>query len=377
LPVIHGELGDSWIHALGAFPESTAKIREARRIFKELEKNKELTYDRKYQLLKEKYYENALLFGEHSGGVDTKRYLANRVYNKAELREMLKSEMYTYANQGWNEEREWATNCLDAANEAQKLYAPKADKTISVIDNEYWKLYFENELITAQNKTTGEKIVFDYLYEIIGKKRMEKYLDDYLRLKVAWSIEDFGRKLYPEVDDAEFGLILSDVNISEEFVEAKYTTPEESVKEYGNSNEIKIKARVVERELFVSIEICKKEPTTYIEGGHFIFNFEKPFEEIIVQKSGIEINPDTDVVLGANRGIFAVDEYVKVNGIKVNPLHTPLVSFGESKIYRCCCKDYKQSKTPKVVFNLFNNMWGTGNPQWISGNYKFTFCLMV
>ncbi len=377
LPVIHGELGDSWIHALGAFPESTAKIRKARRIFKELEKNKELTYDRKYQLLKEKYYENALLFGEHSGGVDTKRYLANRVYNKAELREMLKSEMYTYANQGWNEEREWATNCLDAANEAQKLYAPAADKTISVTDNEYWKLYFENELITAQNKTTGEKIVFDYLYEIIGKKRMEKYLDDYLRLKVAWSIEDFGRKLYPEVDDAEFGLILSDVNISEEFVEAKYTTPEESVKEYGNSNEIKIKARVVERELFVSIEICKKEPTTYIEGGHFIFNFEKPFEEIIVQKSGIEINPDTDVVLGANRGIFAVDEYVKVNGIKVNPLHTPLVSFGESKIYRCCCKDYKQSKTPKVVFNLFNNMWGTGTPQWISGNYKFTFCLMV
>ena len=122
-------------------------------------------------------------------------------------------------------------------------------------------------------------------------------------------------------------------------------------------------------------EICEKEPTTYIEGGHFILNFEKPFEEIIVQKSGIEINPDTDVVLGANRGLFAVDEYVKVNGIKVNPMHTPLVSFGESKIYRCCCGDYKQSKTPKVVFNLFNNMWGTGNPQWITGSYKFDFCL--
>ena len=152
---------------------------------------------------------------------------------------------------------------------AKKLYAPATDKTVSVTENEYWKLSFEKSLIAAQNKTSGEIIIFDYLYEIIGKKRMEKYLDDYLRLKVAWSIEDFGRKLYPEVDDAEFGLILSDVNISEEFVEAKYTTPEESVKEYGNSNEIKIKARVVERELFVSIEICKKEPTTYIEGGHF------------------------------------------------------------------------------------------------------------
>ncbi|MBR2471209.1 MAG: hypothetical protein IKB55_00860, partial [Clostridia bacterium] len=147
LPVICGELGDSWIHALGAFPESTAKIRQARSIFKELDKNKDLTGDSRYQVLKEKYYENALLFGEHSGGVDTKRYLANRVYNKAELREMLKSDMYTYANKGWNEERQWATNCLDAANEAKKLYAPAADKAVSVTDNEYWKLSFENGLI--------------------------------------------------------------------------------------------------------------------------------------------------------------------------------------------------------------------------------------
>ncbi|MBR3576496.1 MAG: hypothetical protein IKL42_03725, partial [Clostridia bacterium] len=55
LPVICGELGDSWIHALGAFPESTAKIRQARSIFKELDKNKDLTGDSRYQVLKEKY----------------------------------------------------------------------------------------------------------------------------------------------------------------------------------------------------------------------------------------------------------------------------------------------------------------------------------
>ena len=94
-----------------------------------------------------------------------------------------------------------------------------------------------------------------------------------------------------------------------------------------------------------------------------------------MQKSGVEINPDVDVVKGANRGIFAVDEFVKVNNVTINPFHTPLVSFGESKIYRCCCNDYKQSKTPKVVFNLFNNMWGTGSPQWVTGSYKFEFCL--
>jgi len=375
LPVIRGELGDSWIHCLGAFPESAANIREARKIFMELEENNDLSGNSKYQALKEKYYENALLFGEHSGGVDTKKYLANRVYKKEELKEALKSEMYLYANQGWNQEREWASNCLDAANEAKALFADEVDKSASVTNNEYWKLGFENNLIVAQNKITHEKITFNYLYEIVGKKRMEQYLDDYLRLKVPWSIEDFGRKAYPDVDDAEFGLILSDVNICDSFIEAKYTTPEESVADFGNPGEIKITAKILETQLLVNVTLLKKEPTLYIEGGHFIVNLEKPFEKIIVQKSGIDIDPDIDVVLGANRGIFAVDKYVKVNDTKISPVHTPLVSFGESKIYRCCCNDYKQSTTPKVVFNLFNNMWGTGNPQWITGSYNFDFYL--
>ncbi|MBQ2881550.1 MAG: hypothetical protein IJE40_04730 [Clostridia bacterium] len=52
---------------------------------------------------------------------------------------------------------------------------------------------------------------------------MEKYLDDYLRLKVDWVIEDFGRKDYSNVEDSEFELILSDVNITGSFIEAKYT----------------------------------------------------------------------------------------------------------------------------------------------------------
>ena len=376
LKVIRGELGDSWIHALGAFPESTSKIREARRIFKELDKNKALEKNEEYLRLKDKYFENALLFGEHSGGVDTKKYLAKRVYKKDELREMLQSEMYMYANKGWNQEREWACNCLDAANEAKKLYALLSDEPVSVTDNAYWKVTIEKDFVVAYNKTTNEKITFDYLYEIIGKKRMEKYLDDYLTLKVDWSFDDFGRKYYPDAEEEEFGLILSGTNITDSFAEATYTVAEKSLEEYGNCKAIKIKAMVLDKQLKVCVELKDKEPTTYIEGGHFIMTFEKPFENIIVHKSGTDINPDTDVVLGANRGLFAVDEYVKVNGVTINPLHTPLVSFGESKIYRCCCHDYKQSKTPKVVFNLFNTMWGTGNPQWITGSdYKFEFLI--
>lgn len=377
LPVIRGELGDSWIHCLGAFPESTAKIREARRIFKNLEQIPNLKSDETIASLKEIYYENGLLFGEHSGGVDTKKYLADRVYEKTALKEKLGSEEYLYADLGWNQEREWADNCIKAACDAQE-YAEKAfglqiGRKQASSENEFWKIYIEGNFLVAYNKNKKEKITIDYLYEIIGKRRMEKYLDDYLTLKVDWSIEDFGRKNYPDIEDEEYGLILSETKITKEVVSAGYSVPEESVREYGNAQKIIITASAEGEKLLISVEIQQKEPTMYIEGGHLVMNFEREFENVIVQKCGLEINPDTDVVKGANRGLFATDEYIKINDMKINPVHTPLVSFGESKIYRFCCGDFKQSKTPKVFFNLFNNMWGTGNPQWITGNYKFDF----
>ena len=377
VPVIRGELGDSWIHALGAFPESTAKIREARRIFKEIEKNPLAKQDEKIIGLKEVYYENSLLFGEHSGGVDTKKYLSERVYDKEALKQKLDSEQYLYANSGWNQEREWADNCIKAARDAREYvktaFGIKEEKKPASLENKFWEIAVEGNFLVAYNKIKKEKVTIDYLYEIIGKRRMEKYLDDYLTLKVDWSIEDFGRKDYPDVDDKEYGIILAHTEISEECVCVKYISEKDSFTKYGNAKEICIKAFAENEKLIVRVSISEKEPTTYIEGGHLIFGFEKEFDNIAVEKSGVMINPDTDVVKGANRGLFAVDECVLVNNMKIKPIHTPLVSFGESKIYRFSCGDFRQSKTPKVFFNLFNNMWGTGNPQWITGSYEFDF----
>lgn len=373
LPVIRGELGDSWIHCLGAFPESVAAVREAREIFGSLDEDASIGENPKYKALKEEYYENGLLLGEHSGGVDTKKYLAFRVYEKSELKKAIESESYKYANEGWNQERAWGFKCLEVAKEAKRLFGKETKEAPTCVENNKWRLYVENDLIRAQNRQSGEIITFNYLYEIIGKERMEQYLNDYLRLKVDWSIEDFGRKNYPNCEDKEYGLVLKCSEICEDKITAKYTVPSESVALYGNAKELTVTAKILDEKVLVNLEILEKEPTTYIEGGHFIIELTRPFEKIRVQKSGVEIDPDCDVVLGANRGLFATDKYVKVNETVIKPIHTPLVSFGGSKIYRFSCGDIKQSKTPKVYFNLFNTMWGTGNPQWITGSYSFDF----
>ena len=87
----------------------------------------------------------------------------------------------------------------------------------------------------------------------------------------------------------------------------------------------------------------------------------------------MEIDPQKDLVKGANSAFFGVDSYVVADNVRIEPIHTPLVCFGEPKVYRNNTQEFKLPKNGKIYFNLFNNMWGTGSPQWLQGNYRFEF----
>ena len=117
LPVIKGDLADSWIHGVGAYPEEVSSVRFSRnrigalesiealsRIFcKDTDKNE---FAESKQMIKD-IYENLLLFGEHTWGIDTKiamdrsRY-GKRSYNKPEFLDKLKNGEYDKALESWN-----------------------------------------------------------------------------------------------------------------------------------------------------------------------------------------------------------------------------------------------------------------------------------
>lgn len=110
-----------------------------------------------------------------------------------------------------------------------------------------------------------------------------------------------------------------------------------------------------------------------VEGGYLCFDLGEAIKNISIYKSDVKTNPETDIVSGANTALFAVTPSITVNETSIMPIHSALVCFGEPKIYRNNIKKFCMPQNGKVFFNLFNNIWASGNPQWIVGSYHFEF----
>ena len=129
VPVIRGELGDTWIAGLGAFPEGCAAIGDVRKDFEKISLFLAEKGDTEFAQLQREYLENALLFGEHSGGVDVKRLLSERrYYEKDALLKALNSEPYLYAKSGWDDERSWCYQARDAALQLKKRWRKNTER---------------------------------------------------------------------------------------------------------------------------------------------------------------------------------------------------------------------------------------------------------
>jgi alpha-mannosidase len=79
-------------------------------------------------------------------------------------------------------------------------------------------------------------------------------------------------------------------------------------------------------------------------------------------------------VRGANRTLWAMDEYARIGNVKLQSIDAPLVSFCRNPILRWAGNG-KERYAPLFAVNLFNNQWGTNFPQWIEGDFDFEFVL--
>lgn len=128
LPVIRGDLADSWIHGVGTAPREVSRVRELRSRITATESalafvklNGDVTIDvseAKKQI--DKSYEYTLHFGEHTWGMDCKTFLFPRRYEKHEFLQDKESERYKKMEHSWQEQRDYlniAESALGAATE--------------------------------------------------------------------------------------------------------------------------------------------------------------------------------------------------------------------------------------------------------------------
>jgi hypothetical protein len=86
LPVVKGDLGDTWIHGAGTYPKELGMLRRARKKIETLN----LPIDQTKE-----FYENAILFYEHTWGLNGTGYLGyDREYDKEAFNKNRNSEQY-------------------------------------------------------------------------------------------------------------------------------------------------------------------------------------------------------------------------------------------------------------------------------------------
>jgi hypothetical protein len=238
---------------------------------------------------------------------------------------------------------------------------------------------FDKKMNAVLLKQYDQKSIFSYQYDRYGIKDVTTYLKDYAYRFSTWGIQDYGREAYPECEHRTYYPTFRSYSVENDSVIFCYVNTE-SVERYGDAEQVNIEVTLppVGDEVFVSLKLKNKSETPYIESGSFLVPFAENVQQYHVNKSNVVLDPATDIQEDANHVFFCLENYISArgeqNGICVIPKDSPLVSLGDTGIYKYV-RDYKEPDEPIMYFNLFNNMWGTNFPQWIGGDLCYRYVL--
>ncbi|SFL08676.1 Glycosyl hydrolases family 38 N-terminal domain-containing protein [Paenibacillus sp. 1_12] len=130
LPVIRGDMADSWIHGVGTAPREVSRVRELRGRITAVESalsmnslESQAWNVEEQQRIKQAIdtaYEYTLHFGEHTWGLDCKSFLFPRRYEKAEFIADKSSERYMLMERSWQEQIDYLNKAESSIEEAEK-----------------------------------------------------------------------------------------------------------------------------------------------------------------------------------------------------------------------------------------------------------------
>lgn len=485
IPVIKKDLSDSWIHGVGSYPGEVSKIRRSRRHLIDAEKlmaflKAKGLYDNIYSSMISDAFENSLLFGEHTWGLDVKTTMGyDRHYEKKSFLKHKNDTSYTRMEDSWDEQRERAHKAfnysLDTRNKLMDMLVqnidypstrmvvfnqlgyirdawvdiPETFQSSGLMDirdsstlalcrtgdtlkayvrnmppfgyttlipgpaqyNEYNSSIIDDEgyaalensyyIIKVDKKTGCIASLYDktcekdwvnplfnegfasYRYDIYGDEDITGFIRSYSYRFYDWLVNDLGRMSYPSISHMTFRPICEGVKVEYDsygsYISIHMSACNISHNEYGNAETVNIKVMLPhdENRIDFKFTINNKQETPYVEAGHFVFPLNISCPQYAINKLGSVINPKTDIIEGANNILYCLEDWVDVSdgshGLCFISYDTPLFSIGNEGIYKYR-KKYEEG-LPVLYFNAFNNCWGTNFPQWMGGNYSFSFSI--
>ena len=497
IPVIRGDLADTWIRGVGSAPQGVAKMRKLRSFAESCQAASVMMNDgHRDEIAKcfDEAYEKLLLFAEHTWSMDTKvsilperyygapwigfRFWETGTYDKKLFDKLRTTDKgYLKLQESWNEQLEYLSDAQEAIDKAEKFFQTKEDETITV----FGTLGFETETtVDLSNKINTEKNMFlqdeegntvpiyrdvqgqyladvklsalgikkyqivekedvvfnrniareekdgvilenqwlkilveptygkisslvykpnqrewaedksdwgfgQYQYDVYSSEELDDYLRNYQYVLRDWGINDTGKAGYPKeqihecfVPDAYTWKIKNGNGWGAVLLTAEITG--RSVERYGNAKKIQVEIVLKENGQHLDIQylLLDKQPTPFIESGHFLFPFKTEHPEYVVNKLGCVMDPQKDIVKDCNMDLHCLEGWTAVEdegcGMAIVAREVPLMSYEKQGLLQF-------DRNPKIdkselMMQGFNNAWGTNFPQWQEGDFTFSYRLI-
>jgi len=430
LPVVTGELGDTWVYGLGSDPRKVAQYRELLRL------RERWLADGLNPGSLDAFTRHLLLIPEHTWGLDEKTHLGDYVnYAPADLARarardvvgegVVPAELEAFAHfvkpgntyshfaSSWQEQRDYITGAvasLDAAqhDEAQAALdalapaVPSRDGYAAFdpaerLDTSAYAVAFDpatGSIIRLDDKVRGrawatpEHTIGLFRYESFGQEDYDRWMRDYainLDLHALWAHADFVK---PGIDavrprpehrfyapDLAWAGFKTDGDVSDVLLELRM--PDACAAILGSPRRVTVEYRFLSDRIEIHLQWFDKQATRLPEALWFSFNpvIGAP-EAWRLDKLGQWISP-LEVVRGGGRFLHAVQRGARVEdgavSFALESLDAPLIAPGQPRLLHA--DDVQPQLEHGMHVLLYDNLWGTNFPMWYEEDAAFRFLL--
>jgi uncharacterized protein DUF5054 len=410
LPVVTGEIGDTWIYGAPSDPPKIARYREMARLRGEWLASKQMSVgdatDR--QLLR-----RLVLAVEHTWGTDTKRYIDHDHYSPKELAEYIHTPGYQTMERSWQEKRDDIDAGVANLPEGLRTEAKTRLETLRVvapdpsemqvhdakkeIRTEHFDLMLDpatGSIAKLVNRKTKKGWASEkhplalFTYQTLSQADYAAFLAAYVRSKDWWAPQDFGKPNIERfhAESREWHPVLKQMWLEERpehhrvLAELAVEDPDSvqrGLVAWPASMYIELIFPKAEPVMQLTFYAMGKAPNRMPESMWLTFMPEIAGDpKWSFEKVNQQVSPD-DVVRGGGRRMHAVTSRLicgdATEKLAITTLDAPVVALGSRSPLNFSndLPDLRQG----VHVNLFNNAWGTNYPQWAGGDWKYRFTL--
>lgn len=396
LPVITGEIGDTWIHGSGADPYKSAGLRTLMGLKNEwlaagtLQRNSAA-----YRTLAD----NLLCLAEHTCGMDVKIGLGEyKHYLRRDFEQARQSAPgYARMERSWAEQRQYLQRALAdlppalaaearAALEALRPTGPfpslgrsAEPGTVFAVGNSRLAVnaYGGPALLVLDGQPMlAENDLPCLTYTALGQGDYDYWFAHYsrnLQETAVWSVPDFGK---PGIGDlpyrqGEFPYRLTalegETTASRVTLLATLSTDPYCTAELGAPQTVQLRYTLTAHRLLAELVWLDKPANRLPECTRL--RFYPAHTPITLYKLGRPIDP-AEIVENGGRKVAAA-AYLTAGDLRLTFRHAPLVSVGTGDILRF--DNASPDPAKGLTFTLHNNIWGTNFPLWYGENAYFAF----